>query len=309
MKAMKVSRLEQGPLLIEANIPQPKPGPDEILIRVCAAGVTPTELTWYPTANNKDGTPRIGAVPGHEFSAVIVEAGPEVRGFSPGDAVYGMNDWFADGATAEFCLAPASSISPKPVSLTHEAAATVPISALTAWQGLFERAKLQPGERVLIQGGAGSVGLFAVQLAHHHGAKVIATASSANLKLVADLGAEEVIDYKAARFDDYAHTVDVVFDTVGGETLERSWNLLNSNGRLVTIAADGEGNAEHRAKEAFFIVEPSQSQLGEVAKRLDQGALKTFVRASVPFEKAAIAYGGAVPGGLTYGKVVIGIAE
>ena len=234
---MQVNNSTQGPALIAAELPQPQPGEGELLIRVRAAGVTPTELRWYPTTQTKDGRPRKGAVPGHEFSGVIAGLGKNSNGFQVGQEVYGFNDWFAEGATAEFCLTRPESIAGKPATLTHEAAATVPIGALTAWQGLLERAKIQPGERVLVHGAAGSVGIFAVQLAHLHGAHVIATASAPNLKIVAELGADEVIDYRKSRFEDRTQKVDVVFDGVGGETLDRSWSMLKPGGRLITIAA------------------------------------------------------------------------
>ena len=305
MKAMQVNDSGQGPALIAAEIPPPEPGEGELLVRIRAAGVTPTELHWYPTTHAKDGTQRKGAVPGHEFSGVVAALGKNTRGFEVGQDVYGMSDWFVDGATAEFCVTQAQSIAPKPATLSHQAAATVPIGALTAWQGLFERAKMQPGERVLVQGGAGAVGLFAVQLAHLHGAHVIATASQNNLKLVAELGADQVIDYKASRFEDRSGKVDVVFDTVGGDTLDRSWSTLNAGGRLVTIASDLPENADQRVKDAFFIVEPNQKQLREVAGLLDSGKLKTYVNAVVPFDEASDAYSGEVRGELGYGKVVI----
>ena len=305
MKAMEVNRADQGPVLIAIELPQPEPGEGELLIRVRAVGVTHSELNWYPTTHAKDGTPRKGAVPGHEFSGVIAALGKNTKGFEVGQDVYGMSDWFVDGAIAEFCVTQPQSIAPKPMTLTYEAAATVPIGALTAWQGLFERAKMQPGERALVQGGAGAVGLFAVQLAHQRGAHVIATASQKNLQLVAELGADVVIDYKASRFEDRSGKVDVVFDTVGGETLNRSWSMLNAGGRLVTIVSGLPENAEQRVKDAFFIVEPSQKQLLEVAKLLDAGTLKTYVNAIVPFEEASDAYSGTVRGKLGYGKVVI----
>jgi NADPH:quinone reductase-like Zn-dependent oxidoreductase len=305
MRAMQVNNSGQGPALLEGDLPQPEPGEGELLVGVHAVGVTHTELNWYPTTRAKDGTPRKSAVPGHEFSGVVAALGKNTRGFEVGQEIYGMSDWFIDGATAEFCLTQPHSIAPKPATLTHEAAATVPIGALTAWQGLFEHAKLQPGERVLVQGGAGAVGLFAVQFAHLHGAHVIATASQKNLQLVADLGADEVIDYKASRFEDRSGKVDVVFDTAGGDTLDRSWGVLNSSGRLVTIVSGLPDSAEQRVKDAFFIVEPSQKQLLEVASLLDSGTLKTYINALVPFAEASDAYSGAVQGKLGYGKVVI----
>jgi NADPH:quinone reductase-like Zn-dependent oxidoreductase len=308
MKAMQLNQAGSGPVLIATELPQPLPGEGELLIRVRAVGVTHTELDWYPTTHTKDGAPRKGAVPGHEFSGVIVALGKNTRGFEVGQDVYGMSDWFTDGAIAEFCVTQQQSIAPKPATLTHEAAATVPIGALTAWQGLFERAKMQPAERVLVQGGAGAVGLFAVQLAHQHGAHVIATGSQKNLPLISELGADEVIDYRASRFEDRSGKVDVVFDTAGGEALDRSWSVLSAGGRLVTIVSDLPDNAAQCVKDAFFIVEPSQIQLLEVGKLLDSGRIKTYINAVVPFEEASDAYSGAVQGKLGYGKVVIVIA-
>ena len=302
MRVMQVNQSTQGPTLIAAELPQPQPAAGEVLIRVRAAGVTPTELGWYPTTHAKDGTPRNGAVPGHEFSGEIAALGENASGFEVGQQVYGLNDWFANGATAEFCVTQPSSIAPKPATLTHEEAATLPIGALTAWQGLLERTKIQRGERVLVHGAAGAVGIFAVQLARLHGARVIATASSGNLKLLAELGAAEVIDYKASRFEEQTQKVDVVFDGVGGETLDRSWGMLKPGGRLVTIV-------DQRNKDAFFIVEPNQKQLVEVGKLLDTGRMKTFVGAVVPLVEASNAYSGAIAKTGTRGKVVVAITR
>src|SRR4029077_19797054 len=280
----------------------------ELLIRVRATGVTPTELLWYTTTHTKQGGARTRAVPGHEFSGIIAAVGKGADGFNVGDEIYGMSDWFADGATAEFCLTQPQNIALKPKSLTHELAATAPIGALTAWQGLFDRAKMQSGERVLIHGAAGAVGLFVVQLAHLRGAYVIATASARNAEFVKQLGADEVIDYETSRFEDQVGNVDIVFDAGGGATLNRSWTVLKPSGRIVTIAADSEATADQRVKDAFFIVEPNQEQLLEVAKLLDAGSLKAFVSAVVPLEEASIAYSRAVPDKRGYGKVVIAVA-
>jgi NADPH:quinone reductase-like Zn-dependent oxidoreductase len=307
MRAMQVNNTSGGPALIAADLPRPEPRGGELLIRVHATGVTPTELSWYPTTQKKDGTPRPRAVPGHEFSGIVAALGNNTAGFTVGQEIYGMSDWFADGATADYCLTAPQSIAPKPATLSYEEAATVPIGVLTAWQGLFDRAKLQPGERVLVHGGAGSVGIFAVQLAHRHGAHVIATVSATNATLVAELGANEVIDYKTSRFEDRIQKVDVVFDTVGNDTLDRSWSVLKPDGRLITIVSELPDSAEQRVKDAFFIVEPNQQQLLEVANLLDQGKLKTFVNAVVPFTEASTAYSGAVRNKRGYGKVVISL--
>ena len=278
--------------LVYEQAPDPQPAPGEVLIRVHAAAVTPTELTWLPTWTTRTGAPRqLPVIPGHEFSGQVQAVGLGVADLDVGDAIYGMNDWFIDGAQAELCVARATDVAPKPRTVDHLSAATIPISALTAWQGLIERARLAPDERVLVHGGAGGVGLFAVQLAHWRGARVVATASAHNLAFVGTLGADVVIDHRAQRFDDVAGDVDVVFDTVGGETLARSWGLLRPGGRMVTVAASGEHTQEQRVRDAFFIVEPNRAQLTRVAGLIDAGVLRTVVGAEFPLADGAKAYG------------------
>jgi NADPH:quinone reductase-like Zn-dependent oxidoreductase len=305
MKAMQVHQTPNGPTLQPAQIPQPTPGKADILIRVHAAGIIPTELEWEPTTQTKTGDKRSDAIPSHEFSGDVAAKGSDVKDFNIGQAVYGMNDWYADGAVAEFCVTQPSSIAPKPSTLTDAEAATVPISALTAWQALFDHAKLQPKEKILIHGSSGGVGSFAVQLAHRHGAYVISTASTKNISFVKQLGADEVIDYTTSHFQDLVHDVDVVFDTVGGETLELSWSVLKPTGRLVTIVSEPTSSTDPRARKSFFIVEPAQKQLIEIGKLIDAGSLKTFVNAVISFNDAAQAYTKSTPRPRGYGKVVV----
>jgi NADPH:quinone reductase-like Zn-dependent oxidoreductase len=281
MKSWRLVDSAQNPQLVQTESSQPKPGVGEVLVRVYAAGVTPTEVLWYPTSHTKHGEKRIGAVPSHEFSGEIAETGEEI---------YGMNDWFADGALAEYCVTQPDWIAPKPRGLSHVEAASAPIGALTAWQGLFDRAKLQPGERVLVHGGAGAVGIFAIQLARSRGAYVITTISAQNSEFVMELGANETIDYKTARFEDKVREIDVVFDAVGGDTLRRSWGVLKPNGRSVTIAADSERPADERTKQAFFIVEPNRQQLLEIRKLLEAGDLRPVVDTILPFSQASDGY-------------------
>jgi len=281
---MKSWRLTDS-VLIETDISQPKPREGEVLVRVHAAGVTPTEVIWYPTSHTKNGQPRIGAIPSHEFSGEIAETGEEI---------YGMNDWFADGALAEYCVTQPAWVAPKPRRLSHAEAASVPIGALTAWQGLFDRAKLQPGERVLIHGGAGAVGIFAIQLARSRGAHVITTVSARNIEFVIGLGANEAIDYKTVPFEAKTREIDVVFDAVGGDTLRRSWSVLRQNGRLVTVAASSETPPDERTKQAFFIVEPNRQQLLEIGERIESGELRPVVDTVLPFSRASDAYTGNV---------------
>jgi len=307
MKAIYLDQTAGYEALQSGDIPQPRPAAGEILIRVHATAITPTEFDWFPTFNTAEGKPRaFPIIQSHEFSGVVAELGAGVTGFNPGDVVYGMNDWFANGAQAEFCITTPAAIALKPKLITHAQATTVPISALTAWQGLFDHAKLVANQRVLIHGGAGGVGLFAVQLAHARGAHVIATASAHNLEFVRSLGADEVIDYKNERFEDRARELDVVFDTIGGETLHRSWTVLKPGGKLVTVAAQSERDA--RAQAAFFIVEPRGAQLAEIAALLDTGKLQSFVAATFPLAQTRDAYIHARRGGMK-GKVAIQVND
>lgn len=307
MKAIQIDNSHQPQTLAAVDLPIPGPGEKEILVRVSAAGVTPTELVWYPTTNTRSGEPRVKAVPGHEFSGVVAALGKNAQGFEVGDEIYGLNDWFADGATAEFCITQPQNIAAKPQTLSHAEAAAVPIGALTAWQGLYSRVDLQPGERVLIHGAAGAVGVFATQFARLRGAVVIATASAQAVAFVRQIGADEVIDYKSERFEDRVDKVDVVFDAVGGETRDRSWSVLLPGGRLVTIAADAEATNDQRVKDAFLLVEANQHQLQEIARLLDAGTIRAFVRAEVSMEQAPLAYTGGLRERLVYGKVVVNI--
>ena len=284
------------------QVPAPRPASGEVLVRVQAAAVTPTELVWAPTWMTREGAPRtFPIIPGHEFSGEIYDIGPGVTDLDTGDAIFGLNDWFRDGTQAEFCVARAVDVALKPRSIDHVLASTVPISALTAWQGLIERGRLSPGERVLVHGAAGGVGLFAVQIAHARGAHVIATASAHNLEFVRGLGADEVLDYRARRFEDAALDIDIVFDTVGGDTLARSWSLLRPGGRVITVAAAGEETREQRVRDAFFIVEPSRPQLTSVAGMIDAGELRAVAGPVFPLSEAEQAYRHKPP----RGKVVL----
>jgi NADPH:quinone reductase-like Zn-dependent oxidoreductase len=306
MRAWQVEVSDGRSQLRAVDMDEPTPAQGEVVVRVRAAGVTPTELLWYPTTHTSTGATRLHAVPGHEFAGVVAAVGAGVGGgVAVGQEVFGMNDWFADGATAEFCVTRPEWIAPKPARLSFAEAASAPIGALTAWQGLFDRAKLQRGETVLIHGASGGVGVFAVQLAHRHGAKVIATASAAAREFLTALGTDRVIDYRGERFEDVVRDVDVVFDGVGGSTLQRSWSVLRPSGRLVTIAADSEGAADERIKRAFFIVELNGGQLRAISALLDVGELRAFVQGEVPMSQADSAYAGAMSRGPTRGKLVV----
>ena len=299
MRAIQLNRRGGAEALACGEAPVPAPGPGEVLVRVHAAAVTPTELEWVPTWTTPAGAPRpFPIIPGHEFSGVVHAVGPDVTDPAPGAAIYGMNDCFRDGAQADFCVAPAAAVAAAPRTVDHVHAATVPISALTAWQGLVA------GERVLVHGAAGGVGLFAVQMAKRRGAHVVATASAHDLEFVRELGADEVIDHRARRFEDVVRDVDVVFDTVGGETLARSWHVLRPQGRMVTIAASAEQTGEPRVRDAFFIVVPSRERLAAVARMLEAGELRAVVGAVFPLTDPQRAYAHEA----VRGKVVLDVA-
>jgi NADPH:quinone reductase-like Zn-dependent oxidoreductase len=303
MKAIRLHGHGGPEVFVYEDAPQPRPGAGQVLVRVHAVGVTPTELLWPPTWATKTGEPRFPIILGHEFSGEVAGVGDGVTSFALGAPVYGLNDWFGDGALAEYCVASELEIAERPSSVDYLAAAATPISALTAWQGLFERCQLAAGQRVLIHGAAGAVGVFAVQLALWRGATVLATASAHNVDFVQDLGAKEVIDYRAQRFEDIARGVDVVFDTVGGDTLERSWSTLKPGGRLVTIAASVEGSSDPREREAFFIVRPDRQQLMEIGGLIDAGTVRPVVDRVFPLALAR----GAFEHKPTRGKAVVSV--
>ncbi len=305
MKAWRCDDTRPIPTLVTDSVEPPKPEAGQILVRVFAAGVTPSELTWYPTTHLKTGDDRQHAIPGHEFAGVVAAIGDGVDSALVGQAVFGMNDWFADGATAEYCVSVPPSVAPKPIELTFDDAASIPIGALTAWQGLYDRAHLQSGEQVLIHGGAGAVGIWAIQLAARVGAHVVTTASSRHRDRLIELGAQQVIDYRTERFEDLVKSVDVVFDAVGGATLQRSWQVLSPRGRIVTIAASGEVATDERTQRAFFIVEPNQQQLTTIAELVSSNALRCVVDAVIPFDQAGIAYAGQLLPRMGIGKMVI----
>lgn len=292
---MKAVRLHQagGPesLLYEENAPKPIPKDNQVLVQVYATAITPTEFDWYPTFHTPDGNMRpFPIILGHEFSGVVEAVGPDCTEVQAGDPIYGLSDWFIDGAQAEYCVTVPADIAPKPVTLEHTQAAVVPISALTAWQALIDHAHLSEGQRVLIHGAAGGVGGFAVQLARRQRAHVIATTSAANTDFVKSLGADDAIDYRLTAFETVVGDIDVVLDTVGGDTRDRSWGVLRKGGRVVTIAADAERAKEQRVRDAFFIVQPNRNQLMEISRLIDHGIIQPVAGTIFSMENFRQAY-------------------
>jgi NADPH:quinone reductase-like Zn-dependent oxidoreductase len=306
MRAIRLHQVGGTESLLYEDAPKPSPKYNQVLVQVYATAITPTEFTWYPTFHTPEGGTRLfPIILGHEFSGVVDAIGPACTGVQVGDPVYGLSDWFINGAQAEYCLTVPANIAPKPASVDHTQAAAVPISALTAWQALINRAQLSEGKRVLVHGAAGGVGSFAVQLARHKGTHVIATASAANADFVTALGADEVIDYRTTPFETVVRDVDVVLDTVGGDTRDRSWGILRKGGQLVTIAADAERLTQARVRDAFFIVEPNRAQLIKISRLIDAGIIRPIVGAAFAMEHFRQAYDQKP----MHGKHVLRIAE
>lgn len=275
--------------------PRPEPGPGEVLVEVRAASITSGELDWDASwTNSFDGTGRARTpiVPSHEVSGVVAELGGGVTDLAAGDEVYGLIPFTRDGAAAEYVTVPADVLAAKPARLDHDTAASVPLAALTAWQALSGHAGTAAGQHVLVHGGSGGVGSFAVQIAVALGARVTATASARDREFVVGLGAEEVVDHHTERFEDRVADVDVVLDTVGGETLTRSWTVLRRGGTLVSIVQppDPEQAAARAARGVFFIVEPDRAGLEAITKLIDGRRLTPVVDRVVPLADTRAAY-------------------
>jgi NADPH:quinone reductase-like Zn-dependent oxidoreductase len=292
VKAIRTHGRGGAEQLFFEDAPMPEVRRGDVLVQVRATGITPTELTWDETYQSADGAPRIPSIPGHEVSGVVERMAPDVTDFRPGDEVYGLADFPRDGAAAEFAAVRAANLALKPRSIPHVQAAALPLSALTAWQALFEHAHLVAGQSVLIHGGAGGVGSLAVQLAHWRGLRVIATASGRDTAFVRSLGADDVIDYHATRFEEALRDVDVVLDTIGGETRERSWRVLRKGGALVTLVSPiPAGVAEqHGVRGVFFIVRGNRGQLDQISALVDEGTLKPVIAEVLPLARAREAF-------------------
>src|SRR5215472_14264752 len=293
MKAVRLHGRGGPDHLVYEDAPQPRPGAGEVLVRVYATGVIAKQLKWDVTYQTKAGSPRALPIPGRDLSGVVEEVGPGVTEPVKGSEVYAMLDYGYDGAEAEFTIALPNELAPKPRTLDHVQAAAVPLTALTAWQALFEHARLVAGQTVLIHGAAGGVGVFAVQLAHWTGAQVIATASARNRDFLLELGASAVIDYTTTRFEEVVHGVDLVFDTVGGDTLQRSWQVVKPGGVLVTIVSPPpsfENAKAHGIRPFWFAVEPNRDALIQIGTLIDAGHLRPIIDTVFPLSQARQAY-------------------
>ena len=292
MKAIRIYEKGGPEALVYEEAPNPELAPGDALVRVYASSITKTELTWDETYVNEKGEPRTPSIPGHEFSGVVEEVAPGVTSVKPGEAVYGLSSFTRNGTAAEFIAIHAEDLAPKPKTLDHLQAAAVPLAALTAWQAFFTHANLTRGQRVLIHGGAGGVGSFAVQLANWAGANVITTASANNHDFAGKLGAHEVIDYTKFRFENEVSDADVVLDTIGGDTLARSYDVVRQGGRLISIVEkpSAEKMKALGIKGLYFIVEPNRTQLEEIGRLIDTGRLRVILDSVLPLEQTRQAF-------------------
>jgi NADPH:quinone reductase-like Zn-dependent oxidoreductase len=293
MRALR-AHVRGGPgQLVYEQAPAPAAGPGEALVAVHAAAITFAELTWDLSWTTRDGADRTPVIPSHEMSGVIAGLGPGVTNLAVGDAVIGLIDFDRDGAAAEYVAVPATTLAAKPTALSHQQAATLPLAALTAWQALVNHAAVAPGERVLVLGGAGGVGVFAVQLAAILGGHVTATGRAADAGFVRGLGAERFISSDGPDATQPPGELDVVIDTVGGAALDGSYALLREGGRLVTLSAppDNGRATQHKIHATTFIVAQDPGGLTKLGALADAGQLRTVISQTFPLAQGRRAFG------------------
>ena len=309
MKAVQISEFgDRSVLKLNDDVPVSIPTSNEVLIEVKSASVNPVD--WkiregylQPLLNH--------ALPltlGWDVSGVVSEVGDQVTHLKIGDEVYSRPDIAKNGSYAEYITVNADEVAIKPKSLSWQEAAGVPLAALTAWQALFDHTKLKAGERVLIHAGSGAVGQFAIQLAKLHGATVYTTTSARNTDLVLGLGADEAIDYTKEDFSELKD-LDVVFDTVGGETQAKSWKTLKKGGRLVSITENPDEDiaAKHEVTASFCFIMPNREQLEKLAEYADAGQLKVSIDSEFGLDQVAEAHERSETG-RAQGKIIINVS-
>ena len=305
MKAIVIHSSGGPEVLKYENAPRPQPKDDEVLIRVMAAAVNPVDVFIREGRSNQ-----FPLIPGMDVAGVVEQAGNEVTKFKPGDAIYAYLSFEEQGGYAEFAVAKQDHVALKPKSIDFEHAAAVPLAATTAWQALVEKAGLSAGQTVLIHGGSGGVGTFAVQIAKARGAKVIATASTANQNLLKQLGVDQPIDYTTTKFEDVVKDVDVVLNAVRGDTLARSYGVVKKGGIIVSITGppDPTELEKHGIRGTGLSAHPDAKVLEELAKLIDAGKITPIVSAVMPLVDVAKAHQ-QIASRHTRGKMVLRVAE
>src|SRR5213083_2595320 len=310
MKAVVIHEYGGPEVLKYEDIARPEPKDDQLLIRVIAAGVNPVDGMIRSGMFAKEGSRAFPVILGGDIAGVVEKVGSKITKFKSGDPVFAYVSLDNSGGYAQYALVTEREAAPKPKSLTYVEAAAVPVVAMTAWQALVDTAKLESGQTVLIHGGSGGVGSFAIQIAKARGAKVIATASAANQDLLKQLGADVTIDYTKQKFEDIAKDVDVVLDSVGKDTLARSYGVVRKGGLIVTLVAriDQAELNKHGIHGASLSVEPNSDELAEIGKLIDEKKIKVVVSQTLPLAEAKRAQE-QVATGHTRGKIVLKISD
>jgi NADPH:quinone reductase-like Zn-dependent oxidoreductase len=287
-----------------AEVPYPHAAENDVIVRVHAAGLTLGELEWPSTWVDRAERDRTPTIPGHEVSGVVAELGYGTTGLTVGQRVFGLTDWARNGTLAEYVAVEARNLAPLSAGIDHVTAAALPMAGLTAWQGLFDHGHLATGQTILIHGAAGSVGSTAVQLAHEVGAHVIGSGRTAQRETVLDLGADAFLDLQQDRMENIGE-VDVVFDVIGGEILDRSAQLVRSGGALVTVAEPPRVRPEN-ARAIFYVVEPDRADLLALESRVRDRRLRPIVGAVLPLAEAPAAFD---PAQRAHGKTIIQVID
>ena len=301
MKAIVVTNQAEGTAgmrLMEA--PMPQAAINDVVVQVYAAGFVNTELTWPSTWTDRLDRDRAPSIPGHELAGVVAAVGYGTTGLSVGQRVFGLTDWYRDGTLAEYVAVEARNLAPLPGDVDFTVGASLPISGLTAWQGLIVHGRLQPGQRVIAHGAAGAVGSVVTQLAREFGAYVIGTGRTADRQSALDYGANEFVDLDNEPLERVGE-VDLVFDLIGGEIGKRSAALVGAGGTLVSIVGPSEVRPAHGLA-IDFVVESDRAQLGEIVQRVRDGRLRTNIGTVAPLEEAVAVFN---PTARRTGKTII----
>jgi NADPH:quinone reductase-like Zn-dependent oxidoreductase len=283
-----------------AQRPEPQAAINDVVVEIHASGFVPTELTWPSTWTDRLGRDRTPSIPGHELAGVVTALGYGTTGLSVGQRVFGLADWYRDGTLAEYVAIEARNVAPLPGDVDFAAGASLPISSLTAWQGLFQHGRLQAGLSVLVHGAAGAVGSMVTQLAREAGAYVIGTGRGADRQAALDFGAKEFVDLENDVLEDVGR-VDLVFDVIGGDIGKRSAGLIRAGGTLVSIVGPPEAwPADGLAVD--FVVESDRAQLKEIVQRVRDGRLRTNIGTVSTLDDAVAAFN---PTARIKGKTII----
>lgn len=289
MKAIVVTDQAAGTAGMKlAERTEPQAAINDVIVRIHASGFVPTELTWPSTWSDRLNRGRTPTIPGHELAGVVTALGYGTTGLSVGQRVFGLADWYRDGTLAEYIAIEARNLAPLPGDVDFTVGASLPISGLTAWQGLFEHGRLRAGQSVIAHGAAGAVGSMVTQLAHEFGAYVIGTGRAADRQKALDFGANEFVDLGNDSFEDVGK-VDLVFDLIGGDIGKRSARLVRAGGTLVSIVGPSEAQpADGLAID--FVVESDRAQLSEIVQRVRDGRLRTNIGTVSSLDDAAAAF-------------------